>query len=232
MWILDGPERNHPPKEFQDRLMHLGGLNRYDEPNFKIAWAQYETYWAGGAWSVDEEYFLGYRQLLSGSGEPCWSLYQWHAPEEYGTPESYYVSNIDPDTGLQILGEYPYSGRYEVLYNLRWHEQDGGRLTFHTMPLNTTTFDTIIPVILAARDVSVEKRRAAYEEQRAREEAEKVGKIEQHLKELALPFRGAVSYSRQGIRSTVIDKKTLDLQRTWAEAQKNARQFKLGLQTK
>src|ERR1700734_3111728 len=109
-WRIQGPERNLAPDDFQERLTYLGGVQKYDSPNFKIGWAQYETFRAGGVWSVDEKYYLGYRDLLSGSGEPCWTLFQYHAPEEYGSPESYYVQNYDETTGLQLLGEYPYSG--------------------------------------------------------------------------------------------------------------------------
>lgn len=231
-WRIDGHERNLPPEEFQERLTYLGGVNKYDEPNFKIAWAQYETYIAGGTWSVDEAAFTGYRRLLSGSGEPCWSLYQWHAAEEYGTPESYYVSNYDEATGLQILGEYPYQGRVEILYNLRWHTMENDRLTFHTMPLSTTTFDSLIPVIMLARDVSVEKRKAAWLAARETEEREKLASVERHLMEKAIPFTGSVSYSRQGIRSTEIDAKMLLLQREWNNLANAGAQFRKGLQTR
>src|ERR1700690_412130 len=105
-------ERNYPPEEFQENLTRLGGVNRYDDPMFKRFWAQTETRRSGSTWSVDEATFTGYRDLLAGSGEPCWLLMQWHAPEEYGSPEAYYVANYDEESGLQLLGEYPYSGRY------------------------------------------------------------------------------------------------------------------------
>jgi hypothetical protein len=225
-------ERNICPQDFQDRLTYLGGMNRYDEPMFKLGWAQYETYVAGGVWSVDEQYYLGYRRLLSGSGEPCWTLFQWHSPEEYGSPESYYVQNYDEGTGLQILGEYPYSGRYEVLYNLRWHTMEDDRLTFHTMPLNNFLLDTVMPIILAAKDISYEKRKAAYEEMRAREEAEKLSEIERHLRDKAVPFTQGVSFSRQGIRSTIVDQKMIEMQRMWNQLAKAARELPVGPSTK
>jgi hypothetical protein len=215
--MTDRREINVCPEYFQERLTHVGGVNKYDEPNFKLVWAQYETYVAGGVWSVDEQYFRGYRRLLLGSGEPCWALLQWHAAEEYGTPESYYVSNLDPDTGLQILGEYPYGGRYELLYHLRWNEMIDGKLTFHTMPLNNYVIDTVVPIILLAKDVSYEKRKAAYEELRRREEESKRLDIENHLRERtpAELGTGAVSFSRQSVRSTLIDQKMIALQRAW-----------------
>lgn len=229
---MQNPERNIAPEEFQSRLTYLGGLNKYDLPNFRLVWAQYETFTAGGIWSVDEQYFKGYRQLLLGSGEPCWTLLQWHPAEEYGSPESYYMQNLDEETGLQILGEYPYSGRYEVLNNLRWTELVDNKLVLHTVPLTSHTFDSIIPMIIAAKDLSIEKRKAIFEEAKAREEAEKLGQIEKHLHDKALPFTGAISYGRQGIRSTVIDQKALELQRMWSQLAKSASTFRPGIQTR
>jgi hypothetical protein len=182
---------------------------------------------------VDERYYLGYRDLLRGSGEPCWCLGQWHAPEEYGSPESYMVANYDEATGLQQLGEFPYRGRVEILYNLRYHEMENGKLTFHTMPLSTTTFDAIIPVIIAAKAVSIEKRKVAYLAAREAEEYEKTQKVERHLRDQAIPYSGGVSFARQGIRSTVIDQKMRAMQQKWSQLQASAKQFSHpGLQTR
>jgi hypothetical protein len=230
---MSAQERNICPADFQDRLTFIGGVNRYDEPMFKLVWSQYETYTAGGVWSVDEKYYMGYRQLLAGSGEPCWTLMGWHAPEEYGTPERWYVDNYDESTGLQILGEYPYFGRYEVMYNLRWNSMEDDKLTFHTMPLNNFLLDTVMPIILAAKDISYEKRKAAYEKMRAREEAEKLGEIERHLRDKAVPFGGnGISFSRQGIRSTIVDQKMIEMQRMWNQLAKAARELPIGSSTK
>lgn len=222
-------EVNIPPQEWLDHLRYLGGENRYGEANFTLGWAQSTTYIAGGIWSVDESYYKGYRELLSGSGEPCWALYSWHAPEEYGTPESHYVQNYDEASGLQQLGEYPYFGRFEILYNLRWREHEGGKITFHTIPLNTTTFDAIVPIILAAKEVSLEKRKAAILEQKAREDALETAEIERHLRDGALPLHSAVSFTKQGIRSSVIDQKMLKLRETWNSVARNAANFRPGL---
>lgn len=225
-----------PPPDFQDWLTRLGGVNRYDQPNFRLIWAQYGgdggTFRAGGTWSVNETTFTGYRDLLLGSGEPCWTLLQWHDASEYGSPESYYLQNYDEASGLQTLGEYPYSGRYEVLYNLRWHERIDDRLEFFTLPLNYRTFELIIPIVLAAKDVSYEKRREAAAEAKRREDEAQTAEIERHLHDRAAPFTGAVSFGRQGIRSTVIDQKMLDISRAWNQAAANARTFRKGLQTR
>lgn len=234
MWRLNGPERNLPPEEFQDRLTFVGGVNKYDEPNFKIGWAQYETFTAGGVWSVDERYYKGYRQLLAGSGEPCWTLFQWKAPEEFGSPEAFYIANYDESTGLQILGEYPYSGTYSVLYNLRWNEIVNGRIEFHTLPLNTRVFDVVAQIIALAKDISIERTRAAYLAAKEAERRANVVETERHLLDRSIPFSGgAVSYTRQGIRSTVIDAKMRRMQQRWNSLAKSAAQFtRPGLQTR
>jgi hypothetical protein len=232
-WHLNGPERNLPPDEFQSRLTHVGGVNKYDEPCFKIGWAQTETFVAGGVWSIDERYYKGYRRLLAGSGEPCWTLFQWHPPEEYGSPESYYVFNYDETTALQTLGEYPYQGRYEVVYNLRWNEIVAGKISFHTLPLNTRVFDVVAQIVALAKDISIEKTRAAYLAAREAEERAKTRDIERHLLDRSVPFAGgAVSFTRQGIRSTVIDRKMLEMQWRWNQLSRAAADFRPGLQTR
>lgn len=232
-WRIIGAERNIAPEDFQDRLTHVGGVNRYDEPLFKIVWAQYETFVAGGVWSVDEKYFKGYRRLLLGSGEPCWALLQWHAPEEYGAPEAYYVHNFDEITGLQQIGEYPYSGRYEVLYNLRWNEIENGKVTFHTMPLNNSVFDVVAQIVKIAKDISYEKTKAAYLAAKELEKQQTQLDVERHLRTKAIPFAGdTVSFTRQGIRSTLIDKKMLELNRKWSQLGQSASQFRKGIQTR
>lgn len=229
-------EMNLPPEEFQARLTFLGGLNRYDEPLFRIWWNQYGygdgSFRSGGVWSVDEAHFTGYRDVLRGSGEPCWCLGQWHDASEYGSPESYYISNFDDATGLQILGGYPYSGRVEILYNLRWNTIENGKIEFFTLPLNTTTFDLIIPIIIAAKNVSIEKRKAVCLDAKQKEEDAKTAEIERHLKDRDIPFKNAVSYTRQGIRSTVVDQKMLQMQARWNELAKAAKTFKKGIQTR
>jgi len=233
-WRIVGPERNMPPAEFQRRLTELGGLNRYDEPRFRIWWSSYGygdgSYRSGGSWSVNEAYREGYRDLLRGSGEPCWTLGMWHDAIEYGCPESYFLANYDEASGLQTLGEYPHSGRVEVMFNLRWHERVGNKMEFHTIPLTNHLIDLVLPIIMKAKEISAAKRIEAYKESMRRDEEDQERQIEKRLRDNALPFTGAVSYGRQGIRSTAIDKKMAELQRDWSDLSKKARQFRKGLQ--
>ena len=209
------------PQEFQDRLNEVGGFNRYDEPNFKIVWSQGgepdALYRAGGYWEApNQPTYKGYRDLLVGGGTPSWCLLQWQDAIEYGTPELYYMQNYDEGTGLQILGEYPYSGRYRVLYNLRWMERGKNSLKFEAMPLNSYLIDTIVPIIMEAKEISWEKTKAVLADLKAREEKAQLAKIEDAMLSSALPFKGApVSYSRQGCRTALVDKKIEAMQRNW-----------------
>jgi len=236
-WRIVGPEMNMPPEAFQDRLTEIGGRNRYDDPIFRVWWAQYAhgdgSFRAGGSWSVDEAHFEGYRDVLRSHNEPCWALGMWHDASEYGVPESYYVQNYDEATGFQLMGEFPYSGRLELLYNLRWHEKVGDKLEFHTMPLTSWVFDMVVPIIMKAKEVSAEKRIAAFKESRKKDEDEKTAAIERQMRANALPFTDTVSYTRQGIRSSVIDAKVRVMNQCWNEMSNAARAFKVkGLQTR
>jgi hypothetical protein len=170
-----------------------------------------------GAWNVDGmPSFEGYRDLLVGGGVPCWALLQWHDAIEYGTPEMYYVQNYDEDTGLQITGEYPYQGRYQMLYNLRWMERRGSDMHFEAMPLNAFLLETVVPIITAAKEISWEKTKAALQDIKEREDAEETAKIEDAMRSSALPFKGnPVSYGKQGCRTALVDKKIEAMQRHW-----------------
>ena len=207
-------EQYQCPDEFQERLNEVGGLNRYDEPNFILVWGQGGTpqalYRAGGIWTPpDQPTYRGYRDLLIGGGTPSWCLLQWQDPLEYGTPELYYVQNLDSDTGLQTLGEYPYHGRYRLLYNLRWMErQPNGSIRFEAMPLNSFLINTIVPIILMAKEISRDKVMAAMKDLHEKEERDMLAKIEDAIRDKALPFHGApVSYQKQGCRTALVDKK-------------------------
>jgi len=209
------------PQDFQERLTDIGGVNTYDEPNFVLVWSEggepHCLYRAGASWAGDGQIpFTGYRDLLIGGGTPSWALLQWHRAEEYGTPELYYVQNYDQDSDLQTLGEYPYSGRYQMLYNLRWMERTKDGLVFEAMPLNSYLLDTIVPIILQARDISWEKTKAVMLDLKEREDQADLDLIENVMRTSALPFKGnAVSYQKQGCRTALVDKKIEAMQRHW-----------------
>jgi hypothetical protein len=223
------------PEEFQQRLTDVGGINSYDEPNFRLVWSQggdeHALYRAGGAWDIEGlPSFRGYRDLLVGGGTPSWALLQWHPAIEYGTPESYYVMNHDGDTGLQDLGEFPYSGRYQLLYNLRWSERRGNKLYFEAMPLNSFLLETVIPIITQAREISWEKTKAALQDQKNKEDQADISMIEDVMHDNKVPFGGnPVSYTKQGCRTSLIDKKIEAMTRNMNTIMFNAKSLGKGL---
>jgi hypothetical protein len=155
-------ERRECPEEFQARLTDAVGRNQYGEPLFKIVWGQSQTYTAGGVWAHD--HFLGYRQLMlsnsspSGKGQPCWMILEWHPASDYNTDAVYYYENRDDATGLQTLGEYPYSGRYEVAFKLVSQEFGDGKMRIINYHLDGMVLDLLIPTIVEAQRMTMKQR--------------------------------------------------------------------------
>src|ERR1700744_3915261 len=131
---LAGPQRlTTCPAEYQARITHAGGINRYGEPNYLLVWGEAHRSRAGGYW--EQEGFTGYRDVYL-NDTPCWLLLEWKSPEEYGSPTTWYMDGYDEATGLQTLGEFPYRGKYEVLFILRDTYVSNGLLKVEAMPLN------------------------------------------------------------------------------------------------
>ena len=222
------------PEWFAEKLREVGGENKYGDANFICRWGQGGEpeclYRAGGHWHADTEAsFKGYRDLLVGGGTPSWCLLQWEAAETYGTPESYYVGLLDEETNLSDLGEYPYSGRYRMLYNMCWRDMSQGKMKIEAMPLNSFILDTVVPIILEARDVSYEKTMAAMKGIKEKEEAEDLNMIEDCMRDSSVAFKGPTSYARQGCRTHFIDKKVEAMSRNWNKMVTNARTLGRGL---
>ena len=175
-------ERRDCPLEFQERLTTAVGTNQYGEPLFKIVWGQSETYTAGGAWPHD--HFFGYRQLMlsnsspSGRGQPCWMILEWHPAEDYNTDAVYYFENRDDATGLQMLGEYPYKGRYEIAFKLVSQEFRDGKLRIQHYHLDGMVLDILIPAIVEAQRMTMKERQRAIREMQEREEKDMDRKVD------------------------------------------------------
>jgi hypothetical protein len=147
----------------------------------------------------------------------------------YGSPESYYVGNYDDDTGLQTLGEYPYSGKYTMLYNMCWRDMKDGKLRIEAMPLNSFVLDSVLPIIMQAKDISYEKTMAALKEQKDKDDAADLAMIEDVMRDAKMAFKGPVSYARQGCRTSIIDRKVEAMTRNWNRMTTNAKLLGRGL---
>jgi hypothetical protein len=168
----------YPPDLLQERITNAGGLNPYGDPIFRLAWSQAEVVIQGGEWEAAGETFVGYREVPAFDNLPHWVLLQWCPPGisvnmpflPPETPTQFYNNNRDPNTGLCLLGEYPYRGSYQLLLPLIDKEFHNGQLFIEAYELTSELVDVIIPVILAGMEVSIE---AKMKFNKATEEAEK-----------------------------------------------------------
>lgn len=174
-------ERLECPHHFQDRLTEAGGVNKYDEPNFRMAWAQTELMRQGGEWNNEDEVFSGYRDVYKGDGHPHWMLMQWaDAGKSIQMPHmrpmsdaAWYVDNLCPKTGMQILGEYPYFGSYQIALPLvaKWFDEKR-RLQLMAFPLSTQIIEMMVPIIKASMVLSVETKLRFMKEQDEKDDIE------------------------------------------------------------
>lgn len=216
-------ERLQCPQHFQARLTRAGGLNRYGLPNFKLAWAQTETTRQGGRWEVDGEWFTGYRDCLLGDGLPHWMLLQWadagksaampHLPAE--SDGAWYEANRCPATGLSLLGGYPYRGSYQIALPLRakWFEKDArgnSILRLHAFPLSTEIIDMMVPIIKATREVSIQAKLKAMDDDREREQDEYAKTVEDIYQDAKL--------SASARASAWIEDRARSIERAWNAA--------------
>lgn len=206
------------PPEFQARLTRVGGINRYGEPNFLLVWGESYTVRRGGVWEQDDgTYFRGYRDVVE-DGRPCWVLKQWKPPEIYGTPGMYFLENRDEATGLQILGDYPWRGRYETLQPLVWRGLVNGRMVVEHMPLNSMLLDLVIPIAIRAKGVTIAQKKAALDLMEEKKNRDQVRSIEARKHDAKMAFTGPVSYSRQGCRTSLVDQRVYAMQKHWNQA--------------
>ena len=232
--LTDSYEQYEVPEWFQQKLTEIGGTNKFDEPNFRVVWGQGGQpeclYRAGGHWHVpNQPSWKGYRDLLVGGGTPSWILMQWHDATHYGTPESYYVSTHDDETELQDLGEFPHFGRYRLLYNMSYRAMVNGKFVIETMPLNSFVLDSIVPIILEAKEISRDQTLAAMKGLKEKEDQADLNMIEDCMRDAKMAFKGPVSYARQGCRTSIIDRKIEQMTHHWNHMVNNARMLGKGM---
>ena len=214
-----GRETRRCPEEFQARLTQTFGRNIYGEPYFKLAWAQSEFIRVGNIWRDHQgTERRGYRERYLADGTACWCILRWKAPASLGSPETFYENNVLPHTGLSATGEYPYKGRYEVLQALNWKEKTLGKLTVHAMPLSHILIDRVIPMLLKAENLTkLEQVLAAdyVKKQKEIERKQEIDEIASQMLEHLPVYYDAVSYSRQGIRTSWLTRRMDVVTKTW-----------------
>jgi len=216
-------ERLQPPEHFQRRLTRAGGVNRYGQPNFRLAWAQTETTRQGGRWESYGEWFQGYRDVLLGDGLPHWMLLQWadagksaampHLPPE--GDGAWYEANRCQATGLSLLGGYPYQGSYQIALQLmaKWTEKDARgvpALRIAAFPLSTEIIDMMVPIIKATREVSIQAKLMSMDETKEKEQTEYAKRVEDIYQDAKL--------SASARASSWIQDKARSIEKAWNAA--------------
>ncbi len=212
--------RRQCPQHFQERLTSATGRNRYGEPLFLIAWGQTHTFSAGGMWPNDK--YIGYRSVMTatgspnGKGKPCWMILEWNPPE--CSEAVWYYLNRDEATGLQTLGAYPSSGRYSVALKLETSELVNGKMVLDHYELDSRVLDYLIPIIVKAKAVSLEKRVMHAQAERAKLEEKMSREIDDAFRGAAPAFHGAtISHANQRTRATSVSKKVEQIERQWTD---------------
>jgi hypothetical protein len=223
------------PGWFQAELTRIGGVNRYDEPIFKLVWSHEPRMTIGGRFP---DGFTGYRSVPMIPGEPCWAILIWEPSSVFGSREAWERDYRDPETHLLDAGPYPRYGRYRLLRRLMHTETvrrpsvlsawNGERMVdqastipeivHHKMPVCGLILDLMLPMLLAWRRLSEEmKLKAVTEQMREREE--------EHNRTLK-DARAAVKVNRSW---KLVERRAEQIERNMEEAMIRASRWGLGM---
>jgi hypothetical protein len=166
-------ETHDPPSSLQLRLARAGGLNRYDEPNFRVVWGWSRLTWIGGKWTDTDAHGNVMREIIELREVPKyfpfdrWHIERWMPPETYGSPQQWYAQTIERNDGISIpaLGPYPQRGEYEHCFTL------AGPLG-EFIPLSPSACEAIVRAVEFARAQSFHEHRAALSRREMRYERE------------------------------------------------------------
>lgn len=245
---INGPETRKTPPEFQARLTRMFGTNEFGDPHFKIVWAQSEFIRMGNVWRDRHgTERVGYRDRYLAHGQPCWSILRWLSPMKYGSPYTYYANTYLPNQarrtglvmkdghldeeilefesyeGMYCTGEYPWRGRYEVMYQLISKEFVDNKLVITHFPLSHYLIDTLIPLILMVQRLRPEELAAAKAHAKHEEEKKRTEEIAERMHENMPRWINPVSYSMQGCRTSLLDRKMNAIQKVWDRMSRGGR---------
>lgn len=214
-------EMRYCPPEFQERLTRMFGVNKFGDPLYRFAWAQTETQKMGFSAFSERGTNCGYRDKLKGSSTPCWMLLRWKDPSHYGSPDLYYANSWMDDgeegQGFYVTAEYPWKGRYEVLYMMCSKEFKNGELFVHALPLNHGFIDKVIPLLIESQYLTAFERQAAKQMEKEYHHRQEVNELADRMMNDLPAWYGPVSYSSQGCRTALLDRKMQEIQRKWEQ---------------
>ena len=181
--------------------------------------------WILKKWNAPELYgspmlwFLQNREE-SAAGEPPWmetlrvmAKHSRAAEEMLERVKADRVSNAEPNSGLQILGDFPWRGCYETIQPLVWKGLVNGRMVIERMPLNSMLLDLVVPVILKSQEATFLQKKAALQEMESRKDRDLLRSVEAKRHDANMAFRGPVSFARQGCRTSLVDRKVYAIQK-------------------
>lgn len=221
---IKGPETRQCPSEFQARLTRMFGKNEFGDPYFRVVWGQSEFHRMGNRWRDrfgNER--SGYRLRYLAHAMACWVILRWKSPKEYSSPDVFYQRTFDDYTGLYILGEYPWRGRYEIMQALIRKEMVNNKLVVEHFPLSHALIDRIIPLMLQFQQLSSEEQKAAQEFAKEQEHKKQVAELADKMMDSLPMTYGPVSFSRQGCRTSLLDKKIVAIQKQWDKLSKGGK---------
>ena len=205
-------EHYDPPPEIVDELRRAGGVNRFDDPMFRIVWGWNRIVPMHGQWEQWGKYKATLTDKFTGHSETrefnklessvietrlvpkylpgnCWHLEMWRPPEEYGTREEWAKAGEEVITGMTIdtAGPYPERGEYELCYPLT----DDATSRGNPLPLVGAVVTEIVRMITWGKGrMSFQQRRAAIEQRLRREDEGYVKQVEDQLRDGMRPFAG------------------------------------------
>lgn len=201
MICIEGPERLIAPREYQERLNKIGGLNIFGKPNFRLVWSDNRFEIGGGLW---EDHLTGtsvaeYRHQTKYNLEiPKWILERWLPAGFYGSPEDWYRDNACPYTGLSLLGPYPHQGDYESCYTFDY--------------LSFAWLDVLVPLIVKSQAETTDAmRKFALLAEADRKKEEETQWFSDAFDDQAPAFCDAFSVAGQGNRTNPLDRVKLDV---------------------
>jgi hypothetical protein len=166
-------ETHEAPASVQQRVANAGGLNRYNEPNFRVVWGGARLTWIGGRW-IDRDAndniireTIELRRVPKYVPHNRWHIEGWTPPEFYGSPELWHAQTVEVEDGIRIpaLGPYPTRGEYEHCFTL---ERANGEF----MALDPAACDWIVGAIEWSRRQSWHAKRLAIAARESRRERE------------------------------------------------------------
>lgn len=122
------------PKHIKNLIKLRGGVNKFDEPRYRLVWGPDRFEQVGGEWfDWDESLAVNDRNYVNRKGEALnkpkrvvielrwiqkypiqdkWILEKWVPSDFYGNPEDWFKA-VAPDGKTPLLGGFPYDGDYE-----------------------------------------------------------------------------------------------------------------------